>query len=150
MRAIFAAPADLDDWMALVRKVSWNFHGLETEAELEAHRKTVRKFISDQRALCVKDADRIVGVLLFSKKYNMICCLAVDPEYRRRGIASAMMEKADRSREITVTTFRENDAKGTAPRRLYKKYGFVEGELAEEFGYPSQRFLLRPVSQGKN
>ncbi len=124
MRAIFAAPADLDDWMALVRKVSWNFPGLETEAELEAHQKTVRKFIGDRRALCVKDADRIVGVLLFSKKYNMICCLAVDPEYRRRGIASAMLEKAlgalDRSREITVTTFRENDAKGTAPRRLYK------------------------------
>lgn len=97
---------------------------METEAELEAHQKTVRKFIGDRRALCVKDADRIVGVLLFSKKYNMICCLAVDPEYRRRGIASAMLEKAlgalDRSREITVTTFRENDAKGTAPRRLYK------------------------------
>ena len=34
MRAIFAAPADLDDWMALVQKVSWNFPGLETEAEL--------------------------------------------------------------------------------------------------------------------
>ena len=154
MQAIFAAPEDLDDWMALVRKVSWNFPGLETEAELEAHRKTVWKFISDQRALCVKDADRIVGVLLFSRKCSMICCLAVDPEYRRRGIASAMLEKAlgalDRSREITVTTFRENDAKGTAPRRLYKKYGFVEGELVEEFGYPSQRFLLRPVLQGEN
>lgn len=154
MRAIFAAPADLDDWMALVRKVSWNFPGLETEAELEAHRKTVRKFIGDRRALCVKDEDRIVGVLLFSRKCSMICCLAVDPEYRRRGIASAMLEKAlgalDRSREITVTTFRENDAKGTAPRRLYKKYGFVEGELAEEFGYPNQRFILRPVLQGEN
>lgn len=68
MQAIFAAPADLDAWMALVQKVSWNFPGLETEAELEAHRKTVRKFIGDRRALCVKDADRIVGVLLFSRK----------------------------------------------------------------------------------
>lgn len=39
-------------------------------------------------------------------------------------------------------TFRENDVKGTAPRKLYKKYGFEEGELIEEFGYPNQRFVL--------
>ena len=34
----------------------------------------------------------------------------------------------DRSREITVSTFREDDEKGVAPRALYKKYGFEEGE----------------------
>ena len=47
-------------------------------------------------------------------------------------------------REITVSTFRENDEKGIAPRALYKKFGFQEGEMTEEFGYPNQVFVLHP------
>lgn len=41
-----------------------------------------------------------------------------------------------------MSTFRENDVKGIAPRKLYKKFGFEEGELIEEFEYPNQRFVL--------
>jgi ribosomal protein S18 acetylase RimI-like enzyme len=77
----------------------------------------------------------------------MICCLAVSPEQRRKGIASKLLEKAldelDRNRDITVSTFRENDEKGAAPRALYRKYGFREGELTEEFNYPNQVFVLK-------
>jgi len=97
-------------------------------------------------ALCVKKEQDIVGVLLYSKKHNMICCLAVDPAYRKRGIASLLLsealDKLDRDKDIIVSTFRENDVKGIAPRKLYKKFGFEEGELIEEFGYPNQRFVL--------
>lgn len=77
----------------------------------------------------------------------MICCLAVSPKCRRSGIGSLLLEKAinelDRHKDITVSTFRENDPKGTAPRALYKKFGFEEDELIEEFGYPNQKFVLR-------
>mgnify|MGYP005927729417 CR=1 FL=1 len=52
------------------------------------------------------------------------------------------IDKLDRDKDITVSTFRENDVKGIAPRKLYKKFGFEEGELIEEFGYPNQRFVL--------
>ena len=80
--------------------------------------------------LCVKNEQDIVGVLLYSRKHNMICCLAVDPAYRKRGIASLLLrealDKLDRDKDITVSTFRENDVKGIAPRKLYKKFGFVE------------------------
>ena len=71
----------------------------------------------------------------------MICCLAVSPESRRKGIASKLLETAiselDRGRDITVSTFCEGDEKGIAPRALYRKFGFIEAGLTEEFGYES-------------
>ena len=147
MKVEYGTPLDIESWMELVQSVSWNFPGLETEAAIEDHRKTVLRFMRENRALCVKDDENVVGVLLLSKKHNMICCLAVAPEYRRKGIASALLEKAlselDRSSDITVTTFRDNDEKGIAPRALYKQFGFVEEKLLIENDYPVQRFVLR-------
>ena len=147
MNVEYGTSMDIESWMDLVKLVSWNFPGLETEADIENHRKTVLRFMDENRALCVKDAVKVVGVLLLSKKHNMICCLAVAPEYRRNGIASALLEKAlaelDSSRDITVTTFRDNDEKGIAPRALYKRFGFAEEKLMIENDYPVQRFVLR-------
>ena len=147
MEVQYGTLSEIDSWMELVQRVRWNFPGLETEAALEDHRKTVLRFMGEKRALCVKKADAVVGVLLLSKKHNMICCLAVAPEYRRNGIASALLEKAlaelDSSKDITVTTFRDNDEKGIAPRALYKRFGFAEENLMIENDYPVQRFVLR-------
>ena len=154
MKVEFGRTSDIDSWMRLVRKVSWNFPGLETEQSIGEHKIIVLKFMNDKRALCVKNEQEIVGVLLFSRKYNMICCLAVDPAYRKRGIASLLLrealDKLDRDKDITVSTFRENDVKGIAPRKLYKKFGFEEGELIEEFGYPNQRFVLHADKSADN
>ena len=146
MEVEFGKVSYIDSWMTLVRKVSWNFPGLETEEGIIDHRNTVLKFISKNQAICVRENDRVIGVLLFSRYHNMICCLAVDPDFRMQGIASMLLEKAlqelDRNRDITVSTFREDDEKGRAPRALYKKFGFKEGELTVEFGYPNQVFVL--------
>lgn len=143
----YGALQDIDSWMRLVQRVRWNFPGLETAAALDDHRKTVLTFMDENRALYVKDAEKVVGVLLLSKKHNMICCLAVAPEYRRNGIARTLLEKAlselDRSSDITVTTFRDNDEKGIAPRALYKRFGFAEEKLMIVNDYPVQRFVLR-------
>ena len=140
-------PGDMENWMILVEKIRWNFPGLETTEAVEDHRRTVLRFMDEARALCVKSGEKIVGVLLYSRKWNMICCLGVDPECRRMGLGSALLKKAlsalDRTRDVTVTTFREADAKGTAPRALYEKFGFVPGELTEEMGYPLQEFRLK-------
>lgn len=145
---IFANENDIDSWMKLVREVRWNFPGLETEESLIEHRQTVLKFIKSDEAICIKDEAKIAAVLLFSKEHNMICFLAVLPEYRKKGYASELMKTAlenlDRTKEITVSTFREDDEKGMVPRALYKKFGFIEGELMEEFGYPNQKFILKP------
>ena len=148
MEAVFGESSCINSWMQLVRKVSWDFPGLETEACIDEHEQTVLKFMNKKQALCVKSQGTIIGVLLFSRNKNMICCLAVDPEHRKQGLASILLRKAldelDGSREITVSTFRENDEKGIAPRALYRKFGFQEGELTEEFGCPNQVFVLRP------
>ncbi len=139
---------DIVSWMELVNHVSWNFPGLETSDKIEEHKNTVLRFMGRKEALCVKEDEKVVGVLLFSTKHNMICCLTVSPSYRRKGIASMLLiealNKLDRERPITVSTFREGDSKGVAPRALYKKFGFVEGKLIEEFGYPNQEFVLFP------
>lgn len=148
MEVQFGQTCDIDRWMELVSEISWNFPGLETAEKLDGYRETVLKFMGKAQALCVKDGPGVVGVLLFSRGRNMICCLGVSPRHRRRGIASALLGKAldelDRTREISVSTFREGDEKGTAPRALYRKFGFVEDALIEEFGYPNQKFILRP------
>ena len=150
MEVCFGKPADIDRWMDLVRRVRGNFPGLETEKDLEEHRQTILRFMEKRQALCVKSDDQIQGVLLFSRSRNMICCLAVSPESRRNGIASMLLDtvlsELYRGRDITVSTFREGDEKGTAPRALYRKFGFVGAELTEEFGYPNQVFVLPGTS----
>lgn len=148
MEILFGTPSVIEPWMKLVRQVSWNFPGLETEKNIEEHSQTVLRFMLKKQALCIKCNGEIAGVILFSRGHNMICCLAVAPEYRQQGIGSLLLEKAlnelDRSKNISVSTFRENDEKGIAPRALYKKFGFKEAELVEEFGYPNQKFVLYP------
>lgn len=153
MKAEYGALKDIDSWMGLVEEVRWNFPGLETKAGLDEHRATVLEFMGKKQAVCVKEGKKIAGVMLFSRGHNMICCLAVSPAYRRRGVASVLMDEAlrnlDRTREITVSTFRADDEKGTAPRAFYRKYGFEEDALIEEMGYPSQRYILYPAGAEK-
>ena len=143
----FAAKHNLASWMSLVEIVRENFPGLETQELLDSYRETVIKNIERQSAICALHGRIVVGILLFSVKHNMISCMAVHPEYRRRGIAremiALMMTKLDRTQDITVTPFREDDPKGTAPRALYASLGFVPAGLCVEQGYPSQVFVLK-------
>lgn len=142
----YAAMADLEGWMALLERMRWNFPGLETQELVDGYRATVEKNIRRQSAVCAKADGRLVGFLLFSAKHNMLCHLAVDPQYRRRGIAmgmvALMLQSLDPARDVAVITFRAGDPKGDAPRALYQRLGFIPGELCCEMGYPEQRFRL--------
>lgn len=139
MQLFYGVPEDIEKWMSLVTQVRWNFPGLETQEKLNEHRATVLKFMGKRQAICVKEENEIAGVMLFSRGHNMICCLAVAPEYRRHGVASMLMDEAlnnlDRTKEISVSTFRADDEKGLAPRALYEKYGFIADALIEELNY---------------
>lgn len=147
MEVCFASISDIDLWMNFVQKVSSSFPGLETDKELKQHKKTVLKFIENKQALCVKHGKNITGAILFSKKDNEICFLAVDPQFRNRGTATRLLNEAllqlDRKRGIFLITFREDDSRGTVARLLYEKMGFKQGELIEAFGHPCQKFILK-------
>jgi ribosomal protein S18 acetylase RimI-like enzyme len=143
----YATKDELNSWMELVHLVAWNFPGLESEELLDEYKSTVIKNINRKSAICAVSKNTVIGVLLFSTKYNMLCCMAVHPDYRKKGIAKLMIEEMmsnlDKSRDIIVDTFREEDSKGIAPRALYISLGFEPDELNENFGYPNQRFVLR-------
>ena len=137
---------DIDDWMRLVNQVKESFPGLETEESLEEHKNTVLEFMREESAICAKSEDQIVGTLLFSRKRNMLCFLAVDAAYRRQLVAekmvSHMLTLMDPQKDVIVTTYREGAPEGAAARAFYKRLGFAEGQLTEEFGSPVQQFVL--------
>ncbi len=142
-----ATEQDIDKWMYLVDKVKSSFPGLESQEALDEHRNTVLDFISNGCAICAKTGNKIIGTLLFSKKANMLCFLAVDAEYRKQHIAekmfSYMFDLMDSEKDITVRTYRADVPEGIPARMFYKKMGFVEGKLTEEFGSPVQEFVLK-------
>lgn len=142
----YAEVDDVDSWIKMVYIVRNNFPGLETSEKMEEYRQTVIKNIKRNTALCMKYEGEVVGILLFSYNSKCLSCMAVHPNHRRNGIGSALIEKMillfENNMDISVTTFRKDDIKGIAPRQLYKKYGFEEDELVNEFDYPLQKFIL--------
>ncbi len=143
----FANLDDLPSWMDLIDSIKEIFPGLHTQDLLLTYREVVIKNINRKTAICAKDKNSVVGVLLFSKNQNMLCCMGVHPDYRRLGIADCLIEKMldnlASNRDVVVTTFRKEDKKGVAPRSLYIKKGFIEDELCYEFDYPHQKFILK-------
>lgn len=139
----FAELQDVTSWMKMVEIVKDEFPGLE----LESYKQTVIKNINRNTALCIKTENEIVGALIFSYNLKCLSWMAVHPNYRRKGVASAlitkMLELFPTDVDISVTTFREGDVKGIAPRRLYSKFGFAPDRLVEEFNYPNQIFILK-------
>ena len=131
----YASEADIDAWMDLVALVRDAFPGLS----LGEYRGNLRKAIAERRALCAKDARGLLGVLVLSDQHN--------------GIGSAlvrmMLDVLPADQDIFVTTYREDDPLGAAPRALYKRLGFEEAELVNRYGYPCQQFVLRRGSGDK-
>lgn len=138
---------DISNWMELVNDVKQNFPGLETKQAIDEHKNTVLDFMDRESAICAVHDDKIIGILLFSKKEGVLCFLAVDVNFRRQHIAQKMfcymLNLIEENKDIIVSTYREDSSDGNAARRFYKHLGFVEGKLTEEFGYPVQEFILK-------
>lgn len=142
-RIAFAASEDIPQWMELVRLVIDGFPYLNEEKYIAQ----LREYIDRKRALILKDADTAIGIMAFHEESGSVDFLGVHPQYRKRGIARAFLQKmleefVNADTEVTITTFREDDKADTGYRRTFKKLGFVEAELLVEFGYPTQRLIL--------
>lgn len=148
-RIAFAEEDDILQWMNLVRLVVDGFPCLDEKA----YRVQLQDDIAHRRAWMLKDEKTAVGIMAFHEERGSIDFLGVHPQYRKQGIAKAFLGKildelASADTAVTVTTFREGDKADTGYRSTWKKLGFAEEELLVEFGYPTQRFMLRKETFG--
>lgn len=142
-KIVFATQEDIPKWIELVHLVIDGFPHLDENQYLEQ----LQEYIRNKRALILKDADTAIGIMAFNEVMGSIDFFGVHPQYRKRGIAKAFCEKVlhelARSAQISVTTFRAGDKADTGYREIWESLGFAEAELLIEFGYPTQRFILR-------
>lgn len=140
----YATMDDLPHWKEFISNVIDGFPCLEEASHLEQ----VKQYISQRQALIARDSTTIIGAAAFSVRNGSIEFLAVHPQYRRRGVAKALLDfmlcGLFAGREISITTFREGDRADMGQRAEYKRLGFAEAELLTEFGYPVQRLIRLP------
>lgn len=137
----FAQSNDIDDWIKLLELVKDNFPGLD----MEEYKKGLSTRILEQGALAAKENDMLIGAMLFSRESKELEFLAIHPQYRRLGTATALIQYMfaffPKGSCFTVITYREDDPKGKAARELYKRIGFMPGELITVFDYPCKKFI---------
>lgn len=140
----FATIKDINDWMELVHLTVDGYPYLDETDYLEK----LSFYISNKRALILRDEGMAIGIMGFSAETGSIDFLAVHPQYRNLGIEKVFLDKlVDEllaGKEISLTTYREGDKADTGYREEYLRLGFAERELLTEYGYPTQRFVLPP------
>jgi len=92
----------------------------------------VRK-IAQQDAFMVRDnSNKLLGLIAISHHVNAISWFAVSEKQRGKGIGALLLSHAiedlDKTKEISVITFREGDKAGLRARKLYQKFGFRDFE----------------------
>lgn len=84
---------------------------------------------------------------MFLRSECLLCFLVLSSGYRRRVIAerllAAMLEEMPAGRDVTVKTYRKGVPEGEAARVFYRRVGFVDERLTEEFSAPVQEFVLK-------
>ncbi len=143
----FAALSDVDDWMELVALTIDGYPCLNKDE----YTRNLRQYITDKKALILRDEDMAIGAMAFSPDTGSIDFLAIHPQYRNLGITKLFLDKlADEllyGKEISLTTYRAGDKADTGYRKEYYRLGFAERELLVEYGYPTQRFVLLPKNK---
>lgn len=137
---------DISVWMDLVRLAINGFPYFDENEYLDALHKHLRL----GSALIVKDGEIAIGILLYSPDCCHIDYLAIHPLYRESGVAEAMIDellvdKHEKETEISITTYRKNDKADPGQRNALQTLGFIEDKQLIEFGYPTQKFILRHI-----
>ena len=144
-----AEAIDLPDWMDLMRLVIDGYPVMDETDYLHE----ITRAIDEERALILKEENLLIGAMTFSKVSNSIEFLGIHPQYRNLRIQKlfleVLLENYLPGQEISMTTYREGDKADTGHRDLLKHLGFAERELLIEYGYPTQRFVLKSLNQEK-
>ena len=144
-----AEKEDIPAWMDLMRLVIDGYPVMDETDYLNE----ITRAIEEERALILKACNTLIGAMIFSKISNSIEFLGIHPQYRNQGIQKlfleVLLEKYLPGQEIWMTTYRDGDKADTGHRDLLKNLGFAERELLIEFGYPTQRFVLKPLDKEK-
>ena len=144
-----ARAEDIPAWMDLMRLVIDGYPVMD-EAD---YLNEITRAMEENRALILKACDILIGAMIFSKIANSIEFLGIHPQYRNQGIQKllleVLLEKHLPGKEISMTTYRAGDKADTGYRELLKSLGFAERELLIEYGYPTQRFVLKPLYKEK-
>lgn len=140
---VFAEENDIPGWMDLLSLVVDGFPYLNESEYLEQ----LKQCICKKQAMIMKDENIIIGAMAFNNQTGSIDFLGIHPQYRKKDIAKAFMQKALgellKDVPLSITTFREGDKADLGYRKIFQKLGFSEAELLIEFGYPTQRLTLQ-------
>ena len=143
-----ATISDIPLWLDLVHLIIDGFPNLKEDEYLEY----LKKSIYENRAFILKDKHIAIAVMAINYDSKSIDFFGVHPLYRKCEIPKLFLEKVMneflKGEEISITTFREGDKADTGYRKIYKELGFAEAELLIEFGYPTQRLVLTPLTGG--
>ena len=105
MKVEFGRTSDIDSWMRLVRKVSWNFPGLETEQSIEEHKIIVLKFMNDNNhhlIVCEVDGKIVASCVCVVipnltrnvRPYAFVENVVTHADYRKKGYATDCLNYA--------------------------------------------------------
>jgi GNAT superfamily N-acetyltransferase len=137
----FAEENELKKWKVLAKDVAEIFGNPTMDTDNEFIDYAIRKIKQKEALIAVDDMDKeFFGFIGFSRHFNRITWFGVLERYRNKGIGSKLLETAlkelDKTKEITVETYRGNYIPGQPARYVYKKYGFIETEnnLFDSFG----------------
>ena len=137
-----ATDADIEGCMELVSNVADSFPGLD---EME-YKKKLKEYIKCDEAWVYRNDGKVVAVLLFSKERKELDFLAVHPDFRRRGLASRLIETMAAQfpvrTQLSVTTYCKGDPMDVGATALYKQLGFIEGECVQAFGHQCQKMIF--------
>ena len=136
-----ANETELEQWKIVAKDVAEIFGNPTMDTDPEFIDYAQRK-IKQKEALVAVDEknNEFYGFIGFSKHFNRITWFGVLEKYRNKGIGSKLLKSAlnelDKTKEITVETYRENYILGQPARNVYKKFGFIETEnnLHDSFG----------------
>lgn len=148
-----AEPDDLEAWRDVAREVALLFDSPTMADDRGFLDFAQRKIRQGEALVAVEGAEPYcVGFLGFSRRHNSISWLAVREGWRGRGagtlLLGAALRSLDRTKPVTVVTFRAEHPGGQPARALYHAHGFVEeaAQTTDAAGNPRCRLVLFPVS----